>query len=105
VVPVTKQSGGKCHIHRRYCCPQFQRHSIHEYAKESILWNRWSAAYYLQQRAKGSPHHTAVRALAYKWQRIIWRCWQSRKPYEEALRKNNSPLAALLDKIELGKSL
>jgi transposase len=109
IAPVTKQSGGKCHIHRRYLCPKFHRQSFHEYAKESILWSRWAAAYYLQQRTNGSPHHTAVRSLAYKWQRIIFRCWQSRKPYEDktyeaALRKAKSPLLALLDKVELGKS-
>ena len=109
VAPVTKQSGGKCHVHRRYLCPKFSRQSFHEYAKESILWCRWSAAYYWQQRKKGCSHHTAVRALAYKWQRIIWKCWQTRSVYkdeiyEAALKKNGSPLVALLDQIELGKS-
>jgi transposase len=109
VAPVTKKSGGSCRIHRRYLCPKFHRQSFHEYAKESILWSRWAAAFYLQQRTKGSPHHTTVRALAFKWQRIIWRCWQDRKPYQEqqyeaALRKNQSPLVSLFDRIELGKS-
>jgi len=109
VAPVTKQSGGKCHVHRRYLCPKFHRQSFHEYAKESVLWSRWAAAYYLQQRTKGAHHHTADRALAFKWQRILWRCWQDHKPYEEniyeaALRKANSPLVGLLGKIELGKS-
>src|SRR6476646_6104707 len=96
IAPVTKQSGGKCYIHRRYLCPKFHRQSFHEYAKESILWSRWAAAFYLQQRTKGCYHHASVRALAYKWQRIIWRCWQSRKPYEEktyeaALQKAKAP--------------
>ena len=109
IAPVTKRSGGSCYIHRRYLCPKFHKQSFHEYAKESILWSRWAAAYYLQQRTKGSPHHTAVRALAFKWQRIIWRCWQDRPPYEEqmyeaALRKKGSPLVALFDRVELGKS-
>ena len=109
VAPVTKQSGGSRHVHRRYLCPKFHRQSFHEYAKESVLWSRWAAAYYLQQRTKGAHHHTAVRALAFKWQRIIWRCWQDRKPYSEtlyeaALRKSHSPLVALLDRIQLGKS-
>jgi hypothetical protein len=71
--------------------------------------SRWAAAHYAQQRNKGCAHHTAVRALAYKWQRIIWRCWQSRTVYQEAiyeaaLKKNKSPLVGLLDQIELGKS-
>ena len=109
IAPVTKQSGGKRHVHRRYRCPKFCQQSFHEYARESILHSRWAAAYYGQQRAKGCSHHTAVRALAYKWQRIIWRCWQSRSIYQEqtyetALRKSGSPLVALLDGIELGKS-
>ena len=109
VAPVTKQSGKMHYVHRRYLCPKFERQSFHEYAKESVLWCRWSAAYYLNQRSKGKPHHTAVRALAFKWQRIIWRCWQSRKPYEEktyeaALRKGKSPLVKLFDQVELGKS-
>jgi transposase len=109
IAPITKKSGGSCHIHRRYLCPKFHRQSFHEYAKESVLWCRWAAAYYLQQRTKGCHHHTAVRALAFKWQRIIWRCWQDRKPYDEqiyeaALKKHNSPLVALFDRIELGKS-
>src|SRR6185369_4606123 len=67
VAPVTKQSGGKRHVHRRYLCPKFLRQSFHEYAKESIRWSRWAAAYYRQQRTKGAPDHTAVRALAFKW--------------------------------------
>jgi len=109
VAPVTKQSGGTCSIHRRYLCPKFLKQSFHEYAKESILHSRWAAAYYGQQRNKGCGHHTAVRALAYKWQRIIWKCWQTRTIYKEAiyeaaLKKNKSPLIGLLDQIELGKS-
>ena len=109
IAPVTKRSGGSCYIHRRYRCPKFHRQSFHEYAKESILWSRWAAAYYLQQRSKGAPHNTAVRALAFKWQRIIWRCWQNRKPYDEptyeaALSKNGSALVKLFDRVELGKS-
>lgn len=109
VAPVTKQSGGKCYIHRRYLCPKFLRQSFHEFADVSILHSRWAAAYYLQQRQRGCSHHTAVRALAYKWQRIIWKCWLTRPVYKEeiyeaALKKRGSPLVLLLDQIELGKS-
>ena len=109
IAPVTKQSGNKRHVHRRYLCSKFRRQSSHEYAKESILWCRWAAAFYWQQREKGCPHHTAVRALAYKWHRIIWRCWQDCTPYDDAryeavLRKRNSPLVKRFDQIEVGKS-
>lgn len=109
IAPVTKRSGGSQRIHRRYCCPKFHRQSFHEYARESVLWSRWAGAFYLQQRSKGCAHHTAVRALAFKWQRIIWRCWQNRHPYDEriyeaALKRNGSELIGLFDRVELGKS-
>jgi transposase len=109
IAPVTKKSGNSCHIHRRYLCSKFHKQSFHEYAKESILWCRWAAAYYLQQRLKGSSHHTAVRALAYKWQRVILRCWHNHTPYsdqhyEATLRRRNSPIVKLFDQVQLGKS-
>ena len=44
----------------------------------------------------------AKRALAYKWMRIIFRCWKNRVPYDEAkyiesLKRTKSPLLAFLD--------
>jgi len=109
IAPVTKQSGKMRYVHRRYLCPKFDRQSFHEFAKQSVLWSRWAAAYYLSQRSKAKPHNTAVRALAFKWQRIIWRCWQSHTPYKEetyeaALRKNGSKLVSLFVQIEVGKN-
>lgn len=58
---------------------------------------------------QGCSHHTAVRALAFKWQRIIWRCWQDRRPYDEAtyqagLKQRGSPIVALFESVDLGKS-
>ena len=52
-----------------------------------------------QQIGKGKSHQAAARALAYKWIRIIWKCWQTRTPYSEvkyleSLRKKGSPLLA-----------
>jgi hypothetical protein len=26
-----------------------------------------------------------VRVLAINWQRLLWRCWQDRRPYHEAV--------------------
>jgi transposase len=101
IAPVTKQSGGKCQIQRRFIGPKFLRQSFHEYARESVRHSTWAAAYYTQQREKGSGHHAAVRGLAYKWQRILFRCWQNRQPYDEAiylesLKRSGSPLVSKL---------
>jgi hypothetical protein len=120
IAPVTRQSGGKRLVKRRFSGALFVRQSFHEpngmrqtvrqhspkgtagkrhqWARESVRHSLWAAAYYEQQRAKGCRLHTAVRALAYKWQRIICRCWQDRKPYWEqtyltAFVRARSPLA------------
>jgi len=50
---------------------------------------------------KGKGNWAIYRSLAYKWIRILWRCWQDRKPYNEteylkALERRNSPLARRL---------
>ncbi len=50
---------------------------------------------------KNKSHHVAVRSLAFKWLRIIYRCWKDGKPYDEAiymqsLRRRGSLLAGIL---------
>ena len=101
--PVTKQSGKKRHVHRRYRCSEFFKQSLHEWAAESRFFSGWALAYYQMKRAEGMGHHAAVRALAYKWIRVLWRCWQDRTVYEEdkylaALRKAGSPILAWMEK-------
>jgi hypothetical protein len=55
-----------------------------EWAAESIRHAFWAQVYYQQQRDKGKAHQAAVRALAFKWIRVLYRCWQDRTPYDEA---------------------
>jgi transposase len=97
IAPVMERSGQSVWIRWRYFCPKFMRQSFHEYAGESVKHSFWARAYYEQQIAKGKSRQAAVRALAYKWIRIIWNCWQTRSPYNEvryleALRKKGSSL-------------
>jgi hypothetical protein len=56
---------------------------LSEWAAHTIGSSAWAKAYYAQQRAKGKPRNTVVRALAFKWIRILFRCWKDRKPYSE----------------------
>ena len=77
------------------------RQSFHEFAAFSTRKSVWARAYYEQQRARGKSHHCAVRALAFKWIRILFRCWPERTPYDEArylqaLASRGSPLVASL---------
>jgi transposase len=97
IAPVIERSGQSRRVRWRYFCPKFLRQSFHEYAGESVRHSFWARAYYDGQRAKGKSHQAAVRALAFKWIRIIYRCWMTRTPYDEVkylegLRKKGSPL-------------
>ena len=99
VAPVLERSGKSTWIRWRYFCPKFLRQSFHAYAGESINHSFWAKAYSMSQRARGKSHQAAVRALAFKWIRIIYKCWQTRTPYSEvryleSLRKKGSPLLA-----------
>jgi len=84
VAPVTERSGKTCWVHWRFACSKFLRQSVHEFAAQSILKSPWARAYYNQQRQRGASHQAALRALAFKWIRIIFRCWKDRTPYVEA---------------------
>jgi transposase len=97
IAPVTERSGNKTWVHWRLQCPTFLRQTFVEWAAESIRHSFWARAYYQQQRDKGTSHQAAVRALAFKWIRVVFRCWQNRTPYDEsvyltALKQRGSPL-------------
>jgi transposase len=88
IAPVTERSGNKSWVHWRLQCPKFLRQTFVEWAAESTRHSFWARAYYQQQRDKGASHQAAVRALAFKWIRILFRCWQSRTRYDEAIYLN-----------------
>lgn len=97
VAPVFDGSGNKFWVHWRWQCSKFLRQTMVEWSAQTITRSFWAGAYYRQQRDKGSSHQVAVRALAYKWIRVLYRCWQTRTPYDEsvylnALRLHGSPL-------------
>ena len=97
IAPVTERSGHKHWVHWRWQCPTFLRQTFVEWAAQTVNKSFWAGAYYRQQKTRGSSHQAAVRALAFKWIRILYRCWQTRIPYDElkyleALRRRGSPL-------------
>jgi len=99
IAPVTERSGKKKWVHFRWACSKFLRQSFHEWAGHSIAQSVWARAYYQRQRDLGKEHHAAVRALAFKWIRILFRCWQDRVAYDEskyltALAKRGSHLTS-----------
>jgi transposase len=104
IAPVTEKSGKACWVHWRFACSKFLRQSLHEFAGQSILKSAWARAYYDQQRKRGTSHQAALRALAFKWTRIIFRCWKDRTTYDEAkycqsLKLRGSNLASHLEAV------
>jgi hypothetical protein len=83
IAPVVATSGKQRWVHWRWACPKFLRQTFHEWALHSIAYSQWARDYYQEQCAKGKSRHTAIRALAFKWIRILFRCWKDCKPYDE----------------------
>jgi transposase len=88
IAPVIESSGKQHWVHYRWSCPKFLRQTFHEWALRSMASSAWPKDYYKQQRVQAKSHHSAVRALAFKWIRILFRCWQDRRPYSTAVYEN-----------------
>jgi transposase len=97
IAPVIERSGKSVWVHRRLSRPKFICQTFHEFAQQSVQHSSWANQFYQHQRDSGKSHHSAIRALAFKWIRIICACWKANKPYDEsfylqALAGKNSPL-------------
>jgi transposase len=100
LAPVREKSGGALWTHWRWHAPTFLRQTFIEWAAQTVLYCPWAKAYYQQMKARDKGHWAILRALAFKWVRILWKCWQDRTPYDETrylkqLLRRSSPLAKL----------
>ena len=104
--PVRRASGKKtaknASVHFRRACPKFLRQSFHEFALHSIRSCSWAKSLYHSLRDRGKGHHAAVRAVSFKWIRILFACWKQRipmtksvisKPYAPAVQPTLKPTA------------
>jgi len=94
---VVGQVAAQAGEHWRWACPTFLRQTFVEWTGETIPRSFWAKAYYDRKKASGASHNAAIRALAFKWIRILFRCWVDRVPYDEsqylsALQKRGSPV-------------
>jgi transposase len=97
VAPVQVKSGHQLWVHWRWNASTFLRQTFVEWAGQTVLYSTWARAYYFRQKHHGKKHQSILRALAFKWIRILWRCWQNHDPYDEtrylaALKQRRSPL-------------
>jgi transposase len=101
IAPVTKASGKSQVVQMRWACPKFLRQTFHEFAQSSTKFSVWAKAYVAMRKADGDRHHEIIRGLAFKWQRILTRCWREHQEYDEQrylqrLRETGSKLIAYL---------
>jgi len=81
--PVTKASGKSLVVHFRWGCWKFGRRTMQLFADKSRFQCAWAQRFYQEQRASGHRHHTALRALANKWLKILLAMKESGQCYVE----------------------
>lgn len=98
VAPVKEKSGDRCWVHRRWNAPKFLHQTWIEWAGLTVQFSRWAKVFYDQAKQRGKGRYTILRALAFKWIRILARCQQTGENYDEQryiarLIQRGSPLA------------
>jgi len=87
--PVSFQSGQISRVTVRRSCNLHLRQAVHLWVDLSRKYCVWAQIYYRTHRDKGQSHACALRCLGQRWLKILWKMWQSRKPYDAALHQQN----------------
>jgi transposase len=87
--PVRFQSGQISLAKFRRACNKHLRQAVHLWVNLSRTHCAWAQAYYQHKRAQGQSHACALRCLAQRWLKILWKMIQTRQPYDEALHARN----------------
>ena len=49
-----------------------------------MKYSHWAKVFYRHRRyTLGHNHWAVIRALAFKWIRILYKCWEAKTPYDE----------------------
>lgn len=89
VAPVTRQSGRLRVVTQRRACNKQLKATVHLWARCSRKKCVWAQAYYDRKIEEGESHATALRCLDDRWLKILWKMWQTRTRYDEALHTRN----------------
>jgi hypothetical protein len=82
VAPITKRSGKKISVLRRYACNRRLQHALYHQARTSVQADELARAYYASLRARGHTHGCALRAVADRWLRILDAMLRTRTLYD-----------------------
>ncbi len=87
--PVSYQSGQVNRVRFRRACNTVLRHTVHLWANLSRVKCPWAQAYYEKKREEGQTHACALRCLGQRWLKILWKMWNTKKPYDPELHQRN----------------
>ncbi|WP_419837406.1 IS110 family transposase [Candidatus Poriferisodalis sp.] len=89
--PVTLSSGKIQRVRVRRACNRRLRAATTSWAYTLKRIDPVSAARYAKACERGATKHTALRAVASSWLRVLWRCWQDRTLYDPAIHRPDTP--------------
>jgi transposase len=87
--PVTQQSGKSRAVYLRRACNKWLRNAMHWLADLSRSECVWAATYYARKKEQGLGHAAALRCLAGRWQKILWKMIQTGQKYDPELHMQN----------------
>jgi transposase len=95
LAPVTRASGRSRSVRFRYAANTHLREATMWWAYNSIKESSWAAAAFRQARDhRGQRYHRALRGLAARWTRVLWRCWVDGTPYDPTKHANTTAVTA-----------
>ena len=87
--PISFQSGQHHTVKMRRACDKFLRHTVHLWADTFHRASPWGEVYYNKKRAEGMSHACALRCLAQRLLKIVFRIIVDKKPYDAELHARN----------------
>jgi transposase len=89
IAPIQQSSGQMNLTCARWVRPLFIHQTWIEHANCSIRRCAWAREFYQMKREAGKSHFQALRALAFKWIRVLYTCWSKDTPYNESIHLEN----------------
>lgn len=102
IAPLRQKSGNSSRISKRFRRPKFLHQTFIEWAKCSVKYSKWAKAFFDHRRKTlGHEYWAVIRALAFKWIRILYKCWETNTEYDEekyiqALKRRGSKLSHMI---------
>jgi transposase len=83
LAPVTRSSGRSEQVRFRYAANRHLREASMWWAFNSLKMSPWANdAFRTARDQRGQRYHRALRGLAARWMRVLWRCWIDGTTYD-----------------------